>query len=40
MVRELVVERLAPDGVQRRALGTVPTWDQCPAGCCPAPRRG
>jgi ferrochelatase len=38
MVRELVVERLAPD-TPRRALGTVPTWDVCPEGCCPAPRR-
>ena len=39
MVRELVVERLAPESAPRRALGTVPTWDRCPEGCCPAPRR-
>ncbi|HEX6500738.1 MAG TPA: ferrochelatase [Micromonosporaceae bacterium] len=48
MVAELVRERLddsrssAPDhraATPRRALGTVPTWDTCPAGCCPAPRR-
>ena len=40
MIRELVVERLAADdAVPRRGLGTVPTWDRCPVGCCPAPRR-
>ncbi|MGH3736967.1 MAG: ferrochelatase [Micromonosporaceae bacterium] len=38
MVRELVTERLDP-AVPRRALGAVPTWDVCPLGCCPAPRR-
>jgi ferrochelatase len=36
MVRELVQERL--DGAQRRALGTVPTWDHCDPACCPAAR--
>ncbi len=38
MIGELVRERLA-DYVPRRALGRVPTWDSCPAGCCPAPLR-
>jgi ferrochelatase len=38
MVRELVVERLDP-AAPRRHLGSVPTWDACPPGCCPAPRR-
>jgi ferrochelatase len=38
MVRDLVRERLEPTG-SRHALGTVPTWDACPAGCCPAPQR-
>ncbi len=40
MVRELVQERLLP-GTPRSALGTVPTWDFCAQGCCPAagPRR-
>ena len=38
MVRELVAERLDPD-TPRRHLGAVPTWDTCPVGCCPAPRR-
>ncbi len=37
MIRELVGERVA--GADRRALGRVPTWDFCPEGCCPAPRR-
>jgi ferrochelatase len=35
MVRELVEERLVP-GIERPALGTVPTWDFCQPGCCPA----
>jgi ferrochelatase len=35
MIRELVVERTTP-GSPRRALGTVPTWDACPMGCCQA----
>ncbi len=38
MVRDLVLERLDP-ATPRHALGRVPTWDVCPAGCCPAPRR-
>jgi ferrochelatase len=38
MIGELVRERLY-DGVPRRALGHVPTWDSCPADCCPAPPR-
>jgi len=39
MVRELVEERIRPE--PRRRLGTLPIWDVCPAGCCPAPpRRG
>jgi ferrochelatase len=39
MIRELVQERLSD--APRRALGTVPTWDFCQPGCCPAaqPRR-
>ncbi|HEU4423502.1 MAG TPA: ferrochelatase [Pilimelia sp.] len=40
MVRELVAERLdstAP--VERRRLGTLPSWDTCPGHCCPAPAR-
>jgi ferrochelatase len=38
MVRDLVSERLDP-AAQRHALGCVPTWDVCPRGCCPPPRR-
>jgi ferrochelatase len=38
MVGDLVRERIAP-GTPRHALGVVPTWDTCPAGCCPAPAR-
>jgi ferrochelatase len=37
MIRDLTRERLA--GVPRQALGNVPTWDRCPADCCPAPVR-
>jgi ferrochelatase len=37
MIRDLTQERLA--GVPRQALGNVPTWDECPADCCPAPVR-
>jgi len=37
MVRELVRERTA--GAPRRRLGTLPVWDDCPGGCCPAPQR-
>jgi ferrochelatase len=39
MVAELVAERVRPRH-PRAALGAVPTWDSCPANCCPAPRRG
>ena len=39
MISELVEERLAPQGAVRHALGTIPTWDVCPADCClPATR--
>jgi protoporphyrin/coproporphyrin ferrochelatase len=38
MVRELVQERLDPSAPRTR-LGTVPVWDTCPVGCCPAPVR-
>jgi ferrochelatase len=37
MIRELVDERRVP-GTARPALGTVPTWDFCEPGCCPAAR--
>ena len=37
MVRELVQERT--DDRSRAALGTLPTWDVCPADCCPPPAR-
>jgi ferrochelatase len=37
MIRELVAERLDPARV-RAALGAIPTWDFCAAGCCPAGR--
>jgi ferrochelatase len=37
MVRELVTERVE-SGAPRRGLGTVPTWDFCEVGCCPAGR--
>jgi len=43
MVRDLVSERLRPDGAVTRArLGTLPVWDTCPVNCCIAsstPRR-
>lgn len=38
MVHDLILERLDP-AAPRHALGCVPTWDACPPGCCPAPRR-
>ncbi len=38
MVRELVLERLDA-ATPRQALGSIPTWDVCPVGCCPAPSR-
>jgi ferrochelatase len=37
MVRDLVRERT--DGQPRKRLGTLPIWDDCPSGCCPAPQR-
>ncbi|MBW6433949.1 ferrochelatase [Actinoplanes hulinensis] len=37
MVRQLVQERT--DDQERPALGTLPTWDVCPADCCPPPAR-
>jgi ferrochelatase len=37
MVRQLVQERT--DDQSRSALGTLPTWDVCPADCCPPPAR-
>jgi len=41
LVRELVDERLNPERVVRHGLGTVPTWDFCPADCClPVTGRG
>ncbi len=39
MIRELVAERTEEPPPARRALGHVPTWDACPADCCPAPAR-
>ncbi|MFV2011235.1 MULTISPECIES: ferrochelatase [unclassified Micromonospora] len=43
MVRDLVSERLRPDGsLARVRLGTLPVWDTCPVNCCIAsstPRR-
>jgi ferrochelatase len=38
MIRDLVLERLDPDH-PRAALGTLPTWDFCAAGCCPGARQ-
>ena len=35
MIRDLVAERQDP-ARSRHALGLVPTWDACPADCCPA----
>ncbi len=39
MITELVLERIRPERTPRRALGTVPTWDFCPADCCVPVRR-
>nr|BFE62306.1 ferrochelatase [Dactylosporangium thailandense] len=39
MVRELVDERVLAHSNVRHALGTVPTWDFCPADCCASPKR-
>ena len=42
MVRDLVLERAVVergDEVTRAAVGALPpSWDVCPAGCCPNPR--
>ncbi len=41
MVRDLLLERGAVERgepVERRAEGSEPSWDLCPAGCCPNPR--
>jgi protoporphyrin/coproporphyrin ferrochelatase len=39
MIRELILERIVPQG-ERRALGSLgPRQDQCAEDCCPAPRR-
>ncbi|GGJ81443.1 ferrochelatase [Pilimelia anulata] len=37
LVRELVVERLS--GAPMCRLGSLAGWQDCPAGCCPPPRR-
>ncbi|WP_433302973.1 ferrochelatase [Actinoplanes sp. CA-030573] len=37
MIRELVRERT--DAQPAKRLGTLPVWDDCPGGCCPAPQR-
>ncbi|MER7165141.1 ferrochelatase [Micromonospora sp. NPDC000207] len=40
MIRELVQERIDPDGVdRRRRLGELPIWDTCPTVCCVPARR-
>ncbi|MEU7871669.1 ferrochelatase [Dactylosporangium sp. NPDC049140] len=39
MIRELVDERVLAHSNVRHALGTVPTWDFCPADCCASPKR-
>jgi ferrochelatase len=39
MICELVAERLDRD-TPRRSLGSVPTWDVCPVGCCAPARSG
>ena len=40
MVRELVLERTAPDGERlRRRRGDLPMWDTCPTACCVPPAR-
>lgn len=39
MIGELVRERIDVPPPPRRKLGTVPSWDTCPADCCPAPKR-
>ncbi|GGM13477.1 ferrochelatase [Dactylosporangium sucinum] len=39
MIRQLVDERVLAHSNVRHALGTVPTWDFCPADCCVSPKR-
>lgn len=40
MIRELILERTAPESTPRRALGGLgPSHDFCPLDCCPAPAR-
>jgi ferrochelatase len=40
MIRELILERTAPESTPRRALGGLgPSRDFCPDDCCPAPER-
>ena len=40
MIRELILERTAPESTSRRALGGLgPSHDYCPVDCCPAPAR-
>jgi len=39
MIRQLVDERVVAHSNARHALGTVPTWDYCPADCCMSPKR-
>jgi ferrochelatase len=39
MIRQLVEERGIAHSNMRHALGTVPTWDYCPADCCVSPKR-
>ncbi|MFG2037230.1 ferrochelatase [Dactylosporangium sp. NPDC048998] len=39
MIRQLVDERVLAHSNVRHALGTVPTWDYCPADCCVSPKR-
>ncbi len=40
MIRELILERTAPESTTPRALGGLgPSHDDCPVDCCPAPER-
>ncbi|MEU8073847.1 ferrochelatase [Catellatospora citrea] len=39
MVRDLVLERTAPGGRERTALGRLEHWDVCASNCCPPPVR-
>ncbi|MEO5652380.1 MAG: ferrochelatase [Marmoricola sp.] len=41
MIRELLLERAAVErgeSPERQAVGSDPSWDVCPLGCCPNPR--